>query len=534
MSKTIKYTGTQVRWAELPYTGKQSVWQPGEQDERSDTEANQLLATGLFTQVYTVNDLPLPSLVSGAGINTIALIGDSLTDNNYTNAAGLQAYSSIGYFTWANMLLGQRLTLVNEGGVGGNKSADVLARLDRDMIAYRPKYGLVMIGVNDLFGSLTATAIAANLQEIYTRMRAAGITVIACTVTPASAAQIEQWTALNAWIVDYARSTTGMLLCDMAGALMSATDGAPLAGTTNDGIHPITQGAVPMGRSLFEVLDPIVPKIAPGTAGLMTVGSAQKNIVLNGNAWGNNAGGVNGFSLGAGITGTGPDRWQTGRSGTSTAVASKVAKSDWRSGEMLRLACTVGGANEQLFCGPLDTILRYWASGLAVNLNDIVRPTVPNGVAYRVTTAGALAAGADPTATWSTTPGASFTSGAATLKVVDPLDTGASLIAQCRIALSAWTGAVLPVLQIWQYTSGYGSIVKKSNCNNWGGADALPTNVPAGTYVLRTPTVTLDPTCAIITVRMGIYGAAGVTGNLDVGEFELRRDTAPYTFSPTA
>jgi hypothetical protein len=52
--------------------------------------------------------------------------------------------------------------------------------------------------------------------------------------------------------------------------------------------------------------------------------------------------------------------------------------------------------------------------------------------------------------------------------------------------------------------------------------------------VLRTPTVTLDPTCAIITVRMGIYGAAGVTGNLDVGEFELRRDTAPYTFSPTA
>jgi hypothetical protein len=71
MSKTIKYTGTQVRWPELAYTGKQSVWQPGEQDERSDAEAALLLATGLFTQVYTLNDLPLPSLVSGAGKRSI-------------------------------------------------------------------------------------------------------------------------------------------------------------------------------------------------------------------------------------------------------------------------------------------------------------------------------------------------------------------------------------------------------------------------------------------------------------------------------
>jgi hypothetical protein len=185
----------------------------------------------------------------------------------------------------------------------------------------------------------------------------------------------------------------------------------------------------------------------------------------------------------------------------------------------MRLAYTVGGANEQCFGGPVDTILRYWASGLVVNLNDIVRPTTPNGTAYRVTAACALAAGADPTATWSTTPDASFTSGAATLKVVDPLDSGTSLYAQCRAALSSWSGALIPVLQVWQYTSGYGSIVKKSNACNWGGADALPTNVPAGTYVLH--------------VRMGIYGAAGVTGNLDIGEFELRRDTAPFTFSPS-
>lgn len=48
MSKTIKYTGTQDRWPELAYTGKQSVWIRGQTEERPDAEANALMATGLF------------------------------------------------------------------------------------------------------------------------------------------------------------------------------------------------------------------------------------------------------------------------------------------------------------------------------------------------------------------------------------------------------------------------------------------------------------------------------------------------------
>lgn len=44
----IKYTGTQQRWPELATTGKQSVWMPGQIEERDDVEAGKLLATGLF------------------------------------------------------------------------------------------------------------------------------------------------------------------------------------------------------------------------------------------------------------------------------------------------------------------------------------------------------------------------------------------------------------------------------------------------------------------------------------------------------
>ena len=48
MSIEIKYAGTQQRWPELSITGKQSVWMPGQIEERDDVEAGKLLATGLF------------------------------------------------------------------------------------------------------------------------------------------------------------------------------------------------------------------------------------------------------------------------------------------------------------------------------------------------------------------------------------------------------------------------------------------------------------------------------------------------------
>ena len=48
MPVTIKYIGTSDNYAELPVTGKQSIWQIGQQEERPDNEASLLMATGLF------------------------------------------------------------------------------------------------------------------------------------------------------------------------------------------------------------------------------------------------------------------------------------------------------------------------------------------------------------------------------------------------------------------------------------------------------------------------------------------------------
>ena len=53
MPLTIKYNGNERGWDELSITGKQSVWNPGQQEERSDAEAALLIGTGLFSRVFT-------------------------------------------------------------------------------------------------------------------------------------------------------------------------------------------------------------------------------------------------------------------------------------------------------------------------------------------------------------------------------------------------------------------------------------------------------------------------------------------------
>lgn len=67
MPKTIKYIGTRDRWPELAITGKQSLWQPGQQEERSDAEAALLFATGFFAGVPVQVEV---SLIPEAAIAT--------------------------------------------------------------------------------------------------------------------------------------------------------------------------------------------------------------------------------------------------------------------------------------------------------------------------------------------------------------------------------------------------------------------------------------------------------------------------------
>lgn len=262
MSKTIKFTGTQVRWAELAVTGKQSTWDPGDQDERSDAEAGLLLGTGLFTQVYSVNDLPLASLVSGAGNvkQQVILFGDSLTANNNPNngtstpATDITRVQDTGWFTWMNLSAGSPLFVVANAGIPGNTTTQMLARLQTDVLAIPSGHVTLMAGTNDIGGGVALATITANLQSIADQIRAAGrflhfFTPPANITFAGNATQREKLSAVIVWIRAYCAANAGCQFYDAYTPLVDPTSatGSPAAfgATANllDSTHLGVRGA---------------------------------------------------------------------------------------------------------------------------------------------------------------------------------------------------------------------------------------------------------------------------------------------------
>ncbi len=133
MPKKVKYIGTESRWSEAAATGKQSVWEPGWMDVRSDVEAAQLLATGLFFDVdATILDeseiTAVQALVSGAGVANGTLLAEVtpntvLTDTDTT-------MRQLGFLTipGGKMGLRTRLEIGLVADLTGNDSKNLAMR----------------------------------------------------------------------------------------------------------------------------------------------------------------------------------------------------------------------------------------------------------------------------------------------------------------------------------------------------------------------------------------------------------------------
>lgn len=207
--------------------------------------------------------------------NRIALLGDSITDNNVTlSGEGTLWRQASGYFTNANQRLNQRFDLVYqtstdpEFGVSGATTTSILANGDTDqLIAAAPDMAMVMLGTNDLTGSTAGgdAAIWARLVQIFDKIRLAGIPLIAATITPRLVASdtadvIANHHALNASIRAYATANRGVILCDWYKVLTDPATGRALAAYLGDDVHPNIAGASRMGQFLADLLDPLVPR----------------------------------------------------------------------------------------------------------------------------------------------------------------------------------------------------------------------------------------------------------------------------------
>lgn len=121
----------------------------------------------------------VPIIKSG---EKISFLGDSIT--------GLGTYHEIGYVNLViDGLKNAGVTAVRmPAGKGGDKSPMMLARLQRDALAYKPQFMTLSCGVNDVWHSRNNTGVELpeyekSMREIVTTAKAAGVKVLLLTPT---------------------------------------------------------------------------------------------------------------------------------------------------------------------------------------------------------------------------------------------------------------------------------------------------------------------------------------------------------------
>jgi len=92
-------------------------------------------------------------------------------------------------------------------GVNGERSDQIAARLDRDVIEAKPKAVVIIAGVNDVYQGRSVEHVTAELARMYARASGAGILVVAGSIIPYNTATADQngrMHRINAWIREQA------------------------------------------------------------------------------------------------------------------------------------------------------------------------------------------------------------------------------------------------------------------------------------------------------------------------------------------
>lgn len=339
-------------------------------------------------------------------------------------------YTSDCAATYAALLSGQRINLVANAGVGGNTSAQALARFSTDVAPYSPRLVDIGVGTNDTGLSVPLATYQANVAAMVAAVRGIGAMPALRAIPPNNTsgrhAAINLW---NAWLRRYA-SQNGLPYLDAYSTLVDPTNGNYQASLTSDGTHPTTAGYLALGAMYHATLSPLLPPVTPYLSADNADGAAMwttNNLLITDT----NADGV-------------PDGWIAygGSSGFAHALVTDSAVP----GKMMQITQT---ANASI------RILEKSVTG-GISVGDILAisgvVTMDGGVNAELKLAFTGGAGSARTVT---TPGAAVTRGA--LYMERPVPTGTTgiivdCIAGAGTGVCAWgritvlnltTGAIL-------------------------------------------------------------------------------------------
>jgi len=145
-------------------------------------------------------------------------------------------------------------TVLNRG-INGQRTDEILARFDRDVIQENANWVIILGGVNDVYQGVDLTIIQENLASLYQRSISAGTRSVACTILPyntASKAECGSIRDLNRFIENEAKRL-GLAFCDTNRAVSDPNNPDRLRGSP-DGYHPDVLGYQSMGYALTQVI----------------------------------------------------------------------------------------------------------------------------------------------------------------------------------------------------------------------------------------------------------------------------------------
>jgi lysophospholipase L1-like esterase len=145
--------------------------------------------------------------------------------------------------------------VINQG-INAQRSDQIAARFEEDVIAHKPAVVVIVAGVNDVYQGRPAQHVKEQLAAMYKRAHAAGIRVVTGTIIPyntASADQNARMKDINDWIRSQGRADPGVIVVDTRAAVAAADNGDKLA-SSPDGLHPDAAGY----RKMADVIAPAV------------------------------------------------------------------------------------------------------------------------------------------------------------------------------------------------------------------------------------------------------------------------------------
>ena len=145
-------------------------------------------------------------------------------------------------------------------GVNGERTDQIAARFDRDVMQATPNVVIILAGVNDLYQGLPALHPIEHLREMYSRALGARIGVVAGSILPFNTATHDQnarMRQVNDWIRTYAAREPRMAFADTRRAVSDPGDADRLFDSP-DGLHPSPEGY----RRLAQALEPALKRLS--------------------------------------------------------------------------------------------------------------------------------------------------------------------------------------------------------------------------------------------------------------------------------